>query len=273
MDKIKVVAVSYLNTKPFLEGLKNAAVSQAIDLSVDTPANCADQLIQGKATIGLVPVAMIPKIPNAQIISDYCIGCEGEVGTVALFSNDTIDDIQQITLDYQSRTSVQLLQLLVKDFWKKGTVTNDQDTTGGIRFVKGTEGYEKNAGPREGVLVIGDRAMDLDANYKYKYDLGKIWQEHTGLPFVFATWVSTRELSEAFIEAFNQALEKGLSMIPQLINTLDNRPHFSLTKYYQQYISFRMDAQKEKALDLFLKYLGFELEKEWGNRSAISESN
>ena len=251
-DKIKVVAVSYLNTKPFLKGLENAEVKNEIELSVATPAICAEALIEGKAAIGLVPVAMIPKIPNAKIISDYCIGCDGQVGTVALFSNDPIDNINEIILDYQSRTSVQLLKILMNDYWKK----NDGGSNHPIQYRLGEKGYETGAKNGQGVLVIGDRAMDLDHHYQYKYDLGSAWKAHTGLPFVFAAWVSTKELPSAFIDAFNIGLTKGLDMIPELIQTLDQRPHFSLEKYYREYISFELDEKKLSALALFMKSLG-----------------
>lgn len=247
---IKVVAVNYLNTQPFLRGLEKSELSKIIDLSAETPAVCAEKLMSGQADIGLIPVASIPAIPNAQIISDFCIGCDNEVGTVALFSNSPIQEIEEIILDYQSRTSVELLKLLVKDFWKKQ-----------VRYIKGKPGYEKTAKQGQGVLVIGDRAMDLEEKYSYKYDLGAAWKQHTGLPFVFATWVSTTKLSERFIDQFNHSLAQGLTMIPEIIKTMDSRPHFGLEKYYRENISFDLTPSKRQALQLFMKSLGYNLDE------------
>ena len=247
-EKINIVAVSYLNTKPFLTGLVNNSVGSELQINEATPSECAAQLIEGEAGIGLVPVAAIPHIPNAKIISDYCIGCDGSVGTVILFSNEPISSVSSIILDYQSRTSVQLLKLLVKEYWKKE-----------MEYQQGEPGFELNASEGQGVLVIGDRAMDLNDNYRYKYDLGEIWKQHTGLPFVFATWIATQPLTDQFIDQFNQGLSEGLSQIPRLIQKLDCRPHFSLDKYYNEFLSFEMDAKKHQALELFLGKLGYEM--------------
>jgi len=246
-DKMKLVAVNYLNTKPFLTGIQEGGLAKMLEVKVATPAECAEKLINGDAAIGLVPVAAIPSIPNAKIISDYCIGCEGEVGTVALFSNVSIDSIESIVLDYQSRTSVQLLKLLIKEYWQKE-----------VEYINGQAGYEFNCDINQGVLVIGDRAMDLKSKYKFKYDLGDIWKKHTNLPFVFAAWVATEDLDELFIDQFNMSMSLGLTQIPKLIKELDIRPHFSLNKYYQIYLSFDLDDQKIRALDLFLGKLGYE---------------
>ncbi len=249
-EKTNLVAVNYLNTKPFLTGLKTSTIKSELEIEVATPASCAAKLINGTSQIGLVPVAAIPHIPNARIISDYCIGCDGAVGTVALFSNDPIESITSIILDYQSRTSVQLLKLLMKDYWKKEVI-----------YQHGEPGFELNARTGQGALVIGDRAMDLDDQYKFKYDLGEIWKQHANLPFVFAAWVSTKSVNENFIDQFNQALSHGLDQIPSLITKYDSRPHFSLEKYYREYLSFEMNLKKHAALKLFLEKLGFEMKE------------
>ncbi len=249
-EKLKLVAVSYLNTKPFMHGLENGVILNDIDCQVDTPANCADQLMNGQADIGLVPVAMLPHIPQAKIISDFCIGCDGAVGTVALFSNQPIEKLTEIYLDYQSRSSVQLLKILVKEYWKLNPT-----------YLESKPGFETTATANQGVLVIGDRAMDLEEKYQYKYDLGEAWKQHTNLPFVFAAWVSTKEVTDEFLDRFNASLAIGLDCIPTLIKSLDNRVHFSLTKYYKEYLSFDLTAEKFKALNIFLNKIGFQLEE------------
>ena len=71
MKKIKISAVSYLNTKPFVYGLVNSALIDQIDLSLDMPSLCASKLKDDSVDIGLVPVAVIPEINGANIITDY----------------------------------------------------------------------------------------------------------------------------------------------------------------------------------------------------------
>src|SRR5688572_20649974 len=89
-----------------------------LELSVDYPAKIAQQLIDGEVDVALVPVAIIPKLKEYHIISDYCIGAEGPVASVCLFSDVPMNEIKRIYLDYQSRTSVALLKVLVREYWK-----------------------------------------------------------------------------------------------------------------------------------------------------------
>ncbi len=114
MVKYKVSAVSYLNTIPFIYGLKQSKLIEIIDLYLDYPAICADKLISREVDIALIPVVAIPQLENAYIISDYCIWSDGEVDTVCLYSDVPIQEIESIALDYQSRTSVALLKILLK---------------------------------------------------------------------------------------------------------------------------------------------------------------
>ena len=73
MEKVKITAVSYLNTKPLLYGLLQSEVAKQIDLSLDIPAVCAQKLLNQEADLGLVPVAIIPELDTPHIISDFCI--------------------------------------------------------------------------------------------------------------------------------------------------------------------------------------------------------
>src|SRR5437867_12268285 len=84
---IKVSCVSYLNSQPFIYGLKNNSIINEIDLSLDVPSVCAEKLRSGSVDIGLVPVAVIPQLKESHIISDYCIGADGKVETVLLLSD------------------------------------------------------------------------------------------------------------------------------------------------------------------------------------------
>ena len=106
---LKISAVSYLNTVPFIHGLKQSDLIHNIDLQLDYPSICADKLINRTVDLALVPVVVIPKLKDSHIISDYCIGADGAVDTVCLYSDVPITEIESIALDYQSRTSVALL--------------------------------------------------------------------------------------------------------------------------------------------------------------------
>ena len=240
--KFKATAVSYLNTKPLLYGLLNHPVSEAIDLQLDIPSECARKLQSEEVDLGLVPVAVIPELSNPHIISDFCIGTIGAVQTVAIFSQSPIEAITHIYLDYHSRTSVELARILMNDFWK---INPEELPTG--------PGFEDQIEGTTAALIIGDRAMGLENKYAYSYDLGEAWQLYTGLPFVFAAWVSNRELPSEFVQAFNEAIRKGLAHIPQLIYLIPSPiPGYDLKAYFTNFISYELDEQKKEALQLFL---------------------
>jgi len=245
MEKLKVVAVSYLNTKPLLYGIFNDNLEEELDIQLEIPSVCADKLMSGEADLGLVPVAVIPEMDTPYIISDYCIGCEKEVKSVAIYSDKPIEELTHIYLDYHSRTSVQLAQILMKKYWKLNPV-----------FLPAKEGFIDKIGETTGAVVIGDRTIELDEKHPYKYDLGEHWYNHTGLPFVFAAWVSNKPLPDAFVKKFNAALEAGVQHIPQLVYLLPTPDKgFDLKEYFEKNISYHLDKSKRKALSLFLSEL------------------
>jgi chorismate dehydratase len=243
---LKISAVSYLNAIPFIYGLKQSKLMNTIDLQLDYPAICAEKLIKGEVDIALVPVVVIPKLENAYIISDYCIGSDGEVDTVCLYSDVPIEEIQTIALDYQSRTSVALLKILLKEYWQVKPELNNTEL-----------GFENKIKGKHAALVIGDRAFELNTKHEYIYDLSAIWKKMTGLPFVFAVWVSNAKFSQDFIATFNKALENGLTDIDKTIALEGN--NYQNCKNPEDYlnhkISYLLDAEKQKGMALFLEKL------------------
>ena len=247
MNKIKISAVSYLNTLPFLYGIKKSNIIKNIDFQLDMPSICATKLINNEVDIALIPVAAIPQIKNSQIISDYCIGAEGKVKTVLLLSDVPLNEIQSIYLDYQSRTSVNLIRILSKKYWK---INPKWETT--------THGYETQIIDKKAGLIIGDRTFNLEKEYKYVYDLAEEWKKYTNLPFVFATWVANKPIDKQFISEFNSALKVGIENIDKVVLdffiTYPNSK-INLKKYFTEDISYNFDNKKQKALKLFFDEL------------------
>src|ERR1700760_3085431 len=97
--KIKISAVSYTNTKPFIYGIKHTDFINKIDLSLDNPTDCAQKLIDNQVDIGLIPVAATLNLPYWEIVADYCIGAVGAVNSVFIFSNCAIAGVKRLQLD------------------------------------------------------------------------------------------------------------------------------------------------------------------------------
>jgi len=236
-----VGAVSYLNSKPLIHGFEQGRMKDEIDLIIDYPANIAAMLVDDRIDVGLVPVAVIPSLPEHYIISDYCIGCDGEVASVCLFSEVPLDQVETVLLDYQSRTSVALLKVLLKAHWK----ISPQLVAAGID-------YEKDISGATAGLVIGDRALQQRSRSAYIYDLGLAWKEMTGLPFVFAAWISNKKIDPAFIGRFNEANAAGFDNLPLVIDE-NKTPVFDLLKYYTENIRYRYSGDQQKALQRFMQ--------------------
>jgi chorismate dehydratase len=241
--KIRVGAVSYLNTKPLLYGIKRSGLMDRIELIEEYPSKIAAMLLNDEIDIGLVPVAVIPKMNESYIITDYCIGAVSEVASVALFSEVPMDQIETVLLDYQSRTSVNLAKILLKEYWKKNVILQDAN-----------EDFRSNIKGNVAGIVIGDRALEQSKISAFMYDLATAWIEFTGLPFVFAAWVANKPLGEDFEDAFNRANAYGIKHIDEVVAELGTQ-QFDLKKYYTENISYKLTDKKRKGLALFLEKL------------------
>ena len=243
--KIRIGAVSYLNTKPLLYGLENGTIKDEIELILDYPANLVKALKSDQIDIGLIPVAALLDLESYQIVSDYCIGTEGEVASVAVFSEVPMDQIETVILDYQSRTSVMLCKILFEHLWKKK-----------IKFVLASdETYISQIKGNVAGLVIGDRALKIRNKFNHIYDLGLGWKEMTGKPFVFAVWVAKKEINLAFLKAFNEANSSGIESI-KLVSGLWDFPEYSLATYFNINISYHLDENKLQGMHQFLELIG-----------------
>ena len=236
--------VSYLNTRPLIYGLKLPPVADEIELIEDTPAQLAQLLIDDKIDLGLIPVAVIPQLRQYFIAGDYCIATETEVASVCLFSEVPLGEIKKVYLDYQSRSSVALLRWLMKEYWGIQPQMIQAEDDDYRKQIKGT-----TAG-----LVIGDRAFEQRKISTFIYDLASEWRAITGLPFVFAAWISNKQLPEGFIQKFNEANAVGLERIDDIVRALDFHL-YDLKKYYSMHLSYKLDERKKKGMNLFLQLI------------------
>tara|TARA_B100000963_G_scaffold246701_1_gene216020 strand:- start:295 stop:1044 length:750 start_codon:yes stop_codon:yes gene_type:complete len=240
-EMINVVAVSYLNTLPFIYGiLNNKDLMSQINLRLEYPSKCSDLLKSGEVDLGLIPIIELLDMPYSEIIGEYCIGAEGKVKTVMLYSNCPLNEISSIALDYQSRTSVMLVKILAKNFWKIDVEFFDADED----YIDGI--FNKNAG-----LVIGDRTFNLKDSFLYQYDLAEEWFKYTNQPFVFACWVANKPLSVEFKQQFNNALKYGVDNKSLVVDQNTKNTNIDLYRYFSEYISWDFDSQKQAALKKF----------------------
>ena len=242
MKKIKVGAVTYLNTKPLIYGMQQPDFLEHHELILAYPAQLAKMLVEGAVDVALVPVAFLPELPQYHIVSDYCIASDHEVASVCLFSEKPLAEIRRVYLDYQSKTSVALLKILFREHWKQEVEWLEASDESYIDKIK-----DDTAG-----LIIGDRALQFRERFAYRYDLATAWREMTGLPFVFAVWVSVTPLDKSVLLALKDAFELGVFNIRNIVNSIHFR-YFDVLKYFSKHISFHIGKQEKEAMYLFLK--------------------
>ncbi|MDR1680398.1 MAG: menaquinone biosynthesis protein [Prevotellaceae bacterium] len=243
MMPVNVAAVSYLNTVPFLHGLKRSAAARYIRLSLAPPAQCAAMIESRQADIALTPVAAIPALNNATIITDYCLGAIAPVRTVVLLSDTPLEAIRTIYLDPDSRTSSALVRLLAANYWRIGAAFAPL-TVDAFPIKQG-----------EGCVMIGDKVFSHERQFLYRYDLAEAWIRFTGTPFVFAAWVAVKPLPEAFLRLFNEALGYGVGHICEAVAA--EAPAFDAAlafDYLTNNIHYRLDEDKHRGMKHFLNY-------------------
>ena len=243
-SRIKVGIVSYLNTRPLIYGLKLEPIASQIELIEDNPARLAEMLKNNEIDLGLIPVAAIADLNESYLSGDYCIGTDGEAASVCLFSEVPLEQIEKVYLDYQSRTSVELLKWIMHEYW-------------GVRpeiIVAKDEDYRKEIKGTTAGLVIGDRAFEQRKLSTFFYDLGAEWKKITGQPFVFAVWISNKQLGKEFIKLFNDANAIGLKHIDEIVAS---HPFdlYDLKKYYTLHMNYLLDERKKKSMEYFLQVI------------------
>lgn len=206
-------------------------VSHGGELRLAVPAVCAERARDLKTDVALVPVAEVPSILAATggcVITDYCISAVGAVDTVALLSNSPLSDIHTVYLDSHSRTSVQLVRILAREMWGNYSSITWLDSCDlfshahvaagsvpGSRSVLSDELIK----PGVGVLAIGDKVFQIQEAFSYKWDLAEQWQQHTGLPFVFAVWVAVTPAGMQFEPLLNDMLRFGVGDVAAAVDS------------------------------------------------------
>jgi len=246
--KIKISAVKYANTYPFLYGMYKTGFDKKVSISTDHPADCASRLIEGDVDIGLIPIAALPLMKEYYIITDFCLGAYGKVRTVMLLSNCSFNKIERIYLDYRSRSSVNLARILAKYYWKKTFIWAETSEDFNFLDIK----------DNEALVLIGDQCFEYENRFSQKIDLAEEWYNYTGLPFAFACWTANKKLEENILDDFNAALKTGVENIPEVVKLYRETGSIKgedLNIYLTKNMDFHLTNEKRKAIELFLRLM------------------
>ena len=246
--RLRVCAVSFLNTTPLVWGMLHGAQRGLFDLDFRIPADCADQVAAGAADIGIIPSFELTRLDLA-VIPGAGIACHGAVRSILLVSSKPAAEIRTLAADSSSRTSVQLARIILERKYgaSPATLPHVPDLPAMLRLA-------------DAALIIGDPALRVDpAHLPYQtYDLGKEWVEMTGLPMVFAVWagrraVVTSEVTEAFADSCRFGRERLEEIVAAEAPARAFPPEL-VREYLTHHIVHELGLREYQGMELFLRY-------------------
>ena len=252
MRRLRISAISYLNTVPLMWDFEHGSAGAAFDTSYTVPSLCAAQLRAGSADIGIIPAAAYASIPDLSIIPGVAIAARRPVRSILLVSKVPLEEIRTVALDTSSMTSVALTKVLF-DRWLGS----------GRRFTEMPPDLDAMLKSHDAGLVIGDNALQVDRSRYFTLDLAEEWIRFTGKPFVFAFWAVRRAaLANAPVDLaaiFQASREHGTE--PRNIDIIarDWADRIELSEadvraYLTENIHYHLDAGCLEGLQLFYRY-------------------
>jgi chorismate dehydratase len=246
-DRLRVCAVSFLNTSPLVWGMLHGPQRGMFDLDFRVPAGCADQVASGAADIGIIPSFELTR-QDLEIIPGTGIACHGAVRSILLISRVLAPEIRTLAADSSSRTSVELARVILER--RYGAAPRQ------IPHAPDLEAMLKIA---DAALIIGDPALRIELNVPYHvYDLGAEWVEMTGLPMVFAVWAGRKgSIGPDVVEAFRGSCRYGREHMEEIVaaeSVARGFPPDLVRQYLTEHIVHELGPREHEGMELFLRY-------------------
>src|ERR1700733_2785250 len=254
MRRLRISAISYLNTAPLMWDFEHGEAGSDFEIAYTLPSACARALEAGTADIGIIPAAAYAQVPGLIVLPGVAIASRRPVRSILLVSRVPVDQIRTVALDTSSMTSVALTKILFEK-WLGGART----------FTPMSPDVETMLSQPDAALVIGDPALQVERSRYLTLDLAEEWIRHTGKPFVFAFWaVRGDALQEAapsldLPSLFQNSRDHGLeaSALRQIACEWAPRLEISeadVRSYLTQNIHYQLDAGCLEGLRLFYRY-------------------
>jgi chorismate dehydratase len=254
MRRLRISAISYLNTAPLMWDFEHGEAGRQFEISYTLPSACARALSDGIADIGIIPAAAYTQIPGLQILPDVAIASRQAVRSILLVSKVPVEEVRSVALDTSSMTSVALTKVLLEKW-----------LGGGQRFTSMAPNVDEMLAACDAGLLIGDPALKVDRSRYRTLDLAEEWIRFTGKPFVFAFWAvrgvalaeadPSLDLAAIFRQSRDHGLEPAnLSQIAREWAPRLNTTEADVRSYLTENIHYQLDAGCLEGLKLFYRY-------------------
>src|SRR3954453_7646813 len=242
MKKLTISAISYLNTAPLMWDFEQGSAGSNFEISYTLPSQCAKELQEGSADIGIIPAAAYASIAGLDILPGVAIASRRPVQSILLASKAPLDKVRTVAVDTSSMTSVALIKVLFAKWWG-----------GRVSFTPAVPDIDRMLAEDDACLLIGDPALKIDRSRYVTYDLAEEWIRLTGKPFVFAFWAARMEaLDEArskldLAAIFQKSRDHGLepANIERIVREWARRLTLTETEvltYLAENIYYELDA-------------------------------
>src|SRR6059036_1586754 len=262
MAKGKISIVKYLNAVPLAWGILEGPQREVFDPVLSTPAECADQLAQGRVDIGLIPSIEFQRIKGCRIVPGPAVAATHRVRSVILVSVVPLWKVKTVACDSGSRTSVALARIIFNEFYHtrpdfrpaEPNITNmlaqsDAALLIGDNALKFMETHERlNIELQKPLVRLGSEPVQV-------FDLAERWRFLTGLPFVFAFWAVREGFKDAgVIDALKASRDFGVAntaaIAERYSEPLQIKKEF-IREYLERNVHYYMDRECVEALQLF----------------------
>jgi chorismate dehydratase len=252
MSRLRISAISYLNTAPLMWDFEHGKGAE-FDLSYTIPSACAQALLEGAADIGIIPAAAYVTIPDLVIVPDVAIAARCEVRSILLVSKAPIEQVRTVALDTSSMTSVALTKILFAKWM------------GGAReYLPMAPQLDAMLSRCDAALLIGDPALQVDRRRYITLDLAEEWIKRTGKSFVFAFWAMRSaalagrdgsQIAEDFRLSRDHGLEpRNLDVIVREWSGRLHLPVSTVSSYLTENIHYYLDPLCLEGLALFYRH-------------------
>jgi chorismate dehydratase len=271
LRKLRISVVQYLNTAPLVSGFTHGPLKDKYELSFTVPAQCADDLRDGRADVAIIPAIEFQRIDDLVVLPDLAIAAKRRVRSLLIVSRQPIAEVQSIALDRSSRSTQALTRILCAEHWQIKPSFFEATFNSAATILKQADAALLIGDPalRLAISIAGNATLGADGELMcspgkagvnatgtlHVYDVVQEWRHLTGRPAVLAVWAGRREsVTPEVVADFAASQAYGIAHLSEICTTASveqDLPATDLLNYLQENIDFTLDSENLAGLELY----------------------